>query len=165
MAASEQIDAIDGWIYGYEAQPARHGCFGYLVSTVGTATVTTWGDRQMKQDNEDVLCKVYDEAAGGWRYWDYFFDVAGKRNAPPSEPAAGNVPGLAAENVTAMAYNDHAEKMYLTVGDRASIWGNRLTGYDVFAINYPDYAWGGIVWHGPDHGWDHGIDAIEWNGP
>ncbi len=165
VSAGELIDAIDGWTYGYEADPIYRGCFGYPISTVGTATFTTWGDRWVKQDNEDVFCKVYDEAAGGWRYWDFFFDVAGKRNAPPTEPAPGNVPGLAGQNVNAMAYNDPVDKFYLTVSDRATIWDQRLTWYDIFAINYPDYTWGGILWHGPDHGWDFGIDAIEWNGP
>ncbi len=122
----------------------------------------------MRQSNNDVFCKVYDEANGGWRPYDYFFDVKdwGRQlNAPATEPAPGVIPGMPRENVTALAYDDPSDTMYLTIQRSGTIWGNHVTQRDIFAINYPDYSWGGVVWHGPDHGWNYGIDAIEWNGP
>lgn len=159
--AAERVDAIDGFTRGIESDPLMRGCFGYPVSTVGIIGVTgPFG--LMKQDDEDIFCKVYNPNAGGWGRWDWFFDVKGKFNAPASEPAPGNVPGLAAKDVFAMAYNDKDEKVYLTILQGGPIHGNATTQKDIFALNYPSYAWDGFVFKGPDHGWNYNIDAIEY---
>ena len=152
--AAEKLDAIDGWVNGYNR------CYGFPVSTAGVASVTGWLGT-MKQDDEDVFCKVYN---GAWQPYDWFFDVKGVNNAPATEPLPGRVPGLAAEDVVAMAYDDTRNVMYLTIAGTGTIWGHRVTQKDIFAINYPSYSWGGIVWHGPDHGWNYNIDAIELKG-
>lgn len=160
----ERLDGLDGWVYGYETDPNGHGCFGYPISTMGNTRVQTWGSRVLKQGDEDVFCKVYDDASGGWRPFDYFFDVKGLWNAPPSEPAPGQVRGLARRDVTALAYDDTDDRMYLTIRGNGLVSGSRVTQRDIFRVDYPSYKWGGVVWHGPDHGWRYAIDAIELNG-
>ena len=161
--SGEKLDAIEGFTMGIESDPAYRGCFGFPVSTTGVATVNgPFG--AMKQDDEDVFCKVYNPNYGGWQHWDWFFDVDGKFDAPASEPAPGNIPGLAGEDVYAMAYNDISETIYLTILGNGKIAGHNVTQKDIFAINYPSYTWGGYVWRGPQHGWNYNIDAIEYNG-
>ena len=152
--SGEKLDGIDGWTNGYDR------CYGYPVSTAGVATITGWLGT-MKQDDEDVFCKGYN---GAWQPYDWFFDVNGKFDAPASEPAPGNVTGLAGEDVFALAYNNNTNEMYLTILGNGKIAGHKVTQKDIFAINYPGYTWGGVVWHGPDHGWNYNIDAIELNG-
>lgn len=164
VTAGERIDGLDGWVFGYEKDPIKYGCFGFPVSTVGVARVKGWGNLTILQDNEDVFCKVYDEANGGWRPWDWFFDVDGWRDQPSQTVTPGNVPGLAAKNVFALSYDDPDDLMYLTVRGNAEIHGHAVTQKDIFAIKFPSYEWGGIVWSGPDHGWDYLIDAFEWDG-
>lgn len=155
---AEKLDGIDGWVNGNDS------CYGFPVSTAGPAQVTSWGEVVVRADNEDIFCKVYNN--GNWEPWRYFFDVLGNRNAPRWwVPAAVRVQGLARENVFALAYDDKDDVMYLTIQGRGNILGNTVTQSDIFAINYPSYTWGGLAWHGPDHGWDYKIDAIEWNGP
>jgi hypothetical protein len=162
--AGERLDGLDGWVFGYQADPTKYGCFGFPVSTVGIVRVDGWGNLKVVQDNEDVFCKVYDEAAGGWRPWDWFFDVDGSRNQPPNEGTAGDVPGLAGRNVFALSYNDPEDIMYLTIRGSGEIDGHEVTQMDIFAIDFPSYEWAGILWHGPDHGWNYKIDAFEWDG-
>ena len=162
--AGERLDGLDGWVFGYQTDPTKYGCFGFPVSTVGIVRVDGWGNLKVVQDNEDVFCKVYDEANGGWRPWDWFFDVKGSRNQPPNEGTAGDVPGLAGRNVFALSYNDPEDIMYLTIRGSGEIDGHAVTQMDIFAIDFPSYEWAGILWHGPDHGWNYKIDAFEWDG-
>ncbi len=150
---AEKLDAIDGWVNGYDR------CYGYPVSTSGVANVTGWLGT-MKQDDEDVFCKVYN---GSWQPYDWFFDVKGKNTAPAGEPAAGRVAGLPGEDVTAMAYDNDTDTMYLTILGTGNILGHAVSQKDIFAINYPSYTWGGVIWHGPDHGWNYNIDAFDYN--
>lgn len=63
-----------------------------------------------------------------------------------------------------MAYDDVNDKIYLVIQGTGKIHGHPVTQKDIFALNYPSYSWAGIVWHGPDHGWNYNIDAIELNG-
>ncbi len=151
--AAEKLDAIDGWVNGYNR------CYGFPVSTSGVAIVTGWLGT-MKQDDEDIFCKVYNN---GWQPYDWFFDIKGKNNAPASEPAAVRVSGMPGEDVTALAYDDDTDKMYLTIQGSGNILGHAVNQKDIFALNYPSYSWGGLVWHGPDHGWNYNIDAFEYN--
>ena len=155
--ATEKLDAIENWVNG-----SGH-CYGFPVSTVGVAEVPGIVSTVLiKSDDEDIFCKVYN---GSWQHWTYFFDVKGKRNAPKWwVPAAVPVPGMPREDVFALAYNDDTDVMYLTIQGTGNIMGHAVTQKDIFAINYPGYTWGGVVWHGPDHGWNYNIDAIELNG-
>lgn len=156
---SEILDAIDGWTNGFDR------CYGPPISTTGVAIVTGWIG-ELKQDDEDVFCKVYDSSAGGWRPYDWFFDIKGKNNAPASEPKPGIVPGLSGEDVIAIAYNDDRDRMFLTIQGTGTIYNHPVSQSDIFAINYPTYSWAGIHWNGPEHGLEakYKIDAIELNG-
>ena len=151
----EKVDAIDGWVRG------NGRCSGFPMSTVGAAAVPTWGGRVLRQDDEDVMCKAFN---GNWQPWNAFFDVDGVHDAPSGEPLPGQIPGLAGEDVIAMAYDDAHDVIFLVIQGTGTIWGHPVTQKDIFAINYPGYTWGGIVWHGPDHGWNYNIDAIESGG-
>lgn len=154
--AGEKLDAIDGWVNGNDS------CYGFPVSTTGIANVPSWNTHIVKQDDEDVFCKVYD---GTWQPWRYFFDVKGKNNAPKWWVTAPHpVIGLPREDVIALAYNDTRDQLFMTIQGVGTILGQGVTQKDIFAINYPDYTWGGIVWHGPEHGWGYNIDAFEYNG-
>ena len=159
--STEKLDAIEGFTEGIRSNPAYQGCFGFPVSTVGVATVDgPFGP--MKQDDEDIFCKVYNPDAGGWQHWDWFFDVNGKFDRPVTETPPGTVRGLPVEDVTAMAYDDDRDVIYLTIQGSGTVLGHVVTQKDIFALNYPSYTWAGIVWHGPDHGWNYNIDAFDW---
>ena len=161
--SGEKLDAIEGFTMGIESDPLYRGCFGFPVSTVNVATVNgPFG--AMKQDDEDIFCKVYNPDYGGWQNWDWFFDVNGKFDAPASEPAPGNVAGLAGKLVHPILLDAAVETMYLTILGTGKIAGHKVTQKDIFAINYPSYTWGGYVWRGAQHGWNYNIDAIEFNG-
>ena len=153
--APEKIDAIDGFINGYDR------CNGFPVSTVGVANLPgPFGP--MKQDDEDVFCIVYNPNFGGWQNWDWFFDVDGKNDAPPSEPPPGDIPyWLFQEDVIGMAYNDNTDVMYLTILGNGNIYGSTMDQTDIFSISYPSYTEGSFVWRGPSHGWIYNIDAFE----
>lgn len=158
--AGERLDAIDASVAvpGYADYE-----YDFIVSTEGAARGEVWSDH-MKHDNEDVFGLIEDW--GGSFDWYRFFDVKGVRDARPVElTAPGPVPGLPQRNVFAMAYDDTAGVMYLTIRGSAIIHQYHYVDQtDVFAINYPSYTWGGVLWHGPEHGWNYKIDAIEWNG-
>lgn len=159
----ERIDALDGFTMGIESDPRIRGCFGFPVSTSGLASVTgPFG--LMRQDDEDIFCKVYNPNHGGFQGWDWFFDVDGLRDAPSSEPAAGDIPGLAEKDVYAMSYNDTTEMMYLSIRRGGEVKGRYVSQKEIFAIDYPGYTWGGVVWSGPEHGWNYNIDAFEFSG-
>ena len=67
-AASEKLDAIDGWVFGDVSDSGGFGpCYGYPVSTVGNAKVTSWQNQRLVQRDGSVFCKVYDDQNGGWR--------------------------------------------------------------------------------------------------
>ncbi len=138
---STSAEKIDAWDSGGGA-----GCFGDAVSTVGAAAVTTWWGSVMKQPDENVFCWRWDHQG-----WDYFFN--GK-----------SVSGLAIEDVNAMAWDGSHGRLLLNILGNGSVMGHAVTQKDIFAINYPGYTWGGVAWHGPDHGWNYNIDAIEWTG-
>jgi hypothetical protein len=155
--AGERLDAIDAEVGadGHE--------YDFIVSTEGVARGDTWSN-YMKHDKEDVFGLIEDWGGAFDMY--RFFDVKGTRNAVPAElTAPGIVPGLSHRNVFAMAYDDTAGVMYLTIRGSGEIYEQHaVSQMDVFAINYPSYTWGEVIWHGPDHGWNYKIDAIEFSG-
>ena len=116
-----------------------------FLSTTGTATVPYYMGYNIKFKDEDLGCWYADDE------WLYGFE-------------SRKVTGLPVEDVFAAAYDEAADKMYLTILGSGKIAGHKVTQKDIFVINYPAYTWGGVVWHGPDHGWNYNIDAIELNG-
>lgn len=154
--AGEALDAIDGWVNGNDS------CYGFPISITGIVNVPSWNNFVVRADDEDVICKVYN---GNWEPWRYFFDVKGNKNAPDWwVPNSVKLPGLPREDVIALAYDDTTDVMYMTIQGRGTVLGHVVTQKDIFAINYPGYTWGGVVWHGPDHGWNYNIDAFEFSG-
>lgn len=157
--AGERLDAIDADV----TMPGQ--AYDFLVSTEGVARSNEWSGNQ-KHDNEDVFGLLEDWEVEDSFDWYRFFDVKGIRNALPAElTAPGNVPGLNGRNVYGMAFDDTAGVMYLTIRGSSIIHQiNYVSQMDVFSINYPSYTWGEVIWHGPDHGWNYKIDAIEYSG-
>ncbi|CUS05792.1 exported protein of unknown function [Candidatus Promineifilum breve] len=153
----ERLDGIDGRVDVGQQE------YDLIVSTEGVARGDPWSG-PMKHDNEDVFGLIEDW--GGSFDWYRFFDVKGIRNAQPAElTAAVSVPGLRERNVFGLAYDDSDGVMYLTIRGSAYIHQHHhVTQTDVFAINYPSYTWGGVIWRGTEHGWNYKIDAIELNG-
>ena len=77
--------------------------------------------------------------------------------------------GLAVEDVIAAEYDSQNdldpdnELLYLTIAGVGNVLGHRVTQKDIFRLLYVDdwMNWEGIVWHGPDHGWNYNIDAFD----
>lgn len=115
------------------------------LSTTGTATVPFYMGNNIKFKDEDLGCWYADD--------EWLFGFEGNR-----------VPGLPIKDVIAAAYDEGSNQMYLVIQGKGNVLGHQVTQKDIFAINMADYSWGGIVWHGPDYGWNYNIDAIEWNG-
>lgn len=142
--SAEKLDAlVEG---GYDR---------FWVSTVGAAAVPYYGGSAgtLKPKDEDVFIWRGD---GNDEWWQDFW--------------AQYVTGLAAEDVNAAAFNSVDNLMYLNILGKGKIFGHTVTQKDIFAITYTpqsgntNYTWGGLVWHGPDHGWNYNIDAIELSG-
>ena len=72
--------------------------------------------------------------------------------------------GLAAEDVYAMSYYAPYNDMYLTILGTGRIARNPVNQKDIFRIDLPGHTWGGLVWRGPDHGWNYNIDAFDYPG-
>lgn len=175
----EKLDAIDGWVFG---DTSSYPCYGFPVSTVGNMNVLTWNDERLATQYDGALtCKVYDDMNGGWRPWDdwlpqSFFGAS--RTAYPEF------------DIVAFSWNDARDwydgplfavstpsgtfrDLVTWVNDDGSGWEydwieTRVTEKDIWTY-MPDRApydvLHEIIWHGPDHGWNYKIDAIEWNGP
>ena len=158
--AAEKPDAID-W-------PAWNGNARLRVSTTGKATVPGAG----------VTVKLFDEDVGLWNIsngqWSLDFD--GSREGW----------GLAAEDVTAMSYGEVWEDYYEMPPDMPAMLVDSYLVRFYFLVlqgtatvnDYPlpinvtqkDIArytdvegdtYFHLVWHGPDHGWNYNIDAID----
>ena len=124
------------------------------LSTAG-AVNSTYPNEIVLAD-EDVGLYTWPGIGGG--YWERFFDGNG-------------VDGLAVEDVVAM---DLAEKgsydswMMLVIQGSGVVGENRLrvTQKDIFLVGRmhgpPDSPWNAeLFWHGPAHGWNYNIDAID----
>ena len=140
--SGEKLDALDGYAEWGDT------CLGYPVSTVGAAVVFTWQNALLRAADEDLFCT--NEYLGG-HPWNSFFD-------------GSRVTGLATEDIIAMSAWAYTPNIYLTILGNGRILGHPVTQKDIFRINFPAYTWGGIAWHGPDHGWNYNIDAIEYPG-
>ena len=144
--AGAKIDALD-W-------PTWQGITRMYLSTAG-AVNSTYPNEIVLAD-EDVGLYTWPGIGGG--YWERFFDGNG-------------VDGLAVEDVVAM---DLAEKgsydswMMLVIQGSGVVGENRLrvTQKDIFLVGRmhgpPDSPWNAeLFWHGPAHGWNYNIDAID----
>ena len=141
--AGEKIDAFDGF-KGYGA------CYGDAVSTTGAASVPdySFGYTVYAQD-EDLLCREYEDDDYTPAWWALGFD-------------GSNARGLKGEDVVAVATANRT--FFLTILGSGKIHGHAVNQKDIFAINLPNYTWGGYMWRGSQHGWNYNIDAFEFNG-
>lgn len=143
--AGEKIDAIastNNWLPGD------------LVSTTGTAKVfddILFPNNIVTAQDEDLLEREYEDDDYAPEYWNLFFDGT-------------SVPGLKGEDVCAAAFDGSVARIYLTILGNGIVRKNRVSQKDIFALNYPSLTWGGVIWHGPAHGWNYNIDAFDIGG-
>ncbi len=107
----------------------------------------------MKLADEDIFYSGFSYNASSW-YNQMEFD-------------GSTVKGMGVEDVFAADYNVSASYMYLTILGNGKIMGHPVTQKDIFQIEWDGTWkwWNGIVWHGPDHGWNYNIDAFDYPGP
>jgi hypothetical protein len=174
---SEKIDAIDGWVSGanYGSTP----CNGLPISTVGNAKVLTWENEDLATQKDDALfCLKYDELIDGWGPWVEWMPTGW------SLAEENTFPDM---DIVAVALDDtrRYDSLYVVSSPSGSFWdlvqwvnsdgsGWEHDWYEVgvtqkdiwyFRPQYwLDDVTHVVAWHGPDHGWDYDIDAIEWNG-
>ena len=133
--SAEKIDAVS------QVSGMRLGayCMQGEISTVGSGSAPgsfSWRD-------EDLACMWPDQDGGS-------FD-------------GSIVPGLGAEDVIAVSSETFGSyRYYMTILGTGRIGGVNVSQKDIFAITNGSFA--GVVWHGPDHGWNYNIDAIEYSG-
>ena len=89
---------------------------------------------------------VADEDISNLGYGDLYFD-------------GSLVPGLAAEDVCAADYTWGT--YYLTILGNGVIDGLNVTQKDIFTVSSSTMRLTGLVWHGPDHGFNYPIDAFD----
>lgn len=149
--ATEKPDALAMWSW---SDDVGNWTADLYFSTVGAAVVPKSGGGILKSADEDVY------RSGTWQghppAWENAMEMDGS-----------TIPGLAAEDVFAADYNQETGLMYLTILGAGIIDGYAVTQKDIFMVDYAlQGAWDyeGIVWHGPDHGWNYNIDAFDWPG-
>ena len=158
--AAEKPDAIE-W-------PAWNGNTQLRVSTTGKATVAGTGG----------TLRLADEDVGLWRLsdgkWSLDFD------------GSIDYVGIAPEDVIALSYGERQyssdsygafeETNFLVFQGTARVTtesdivdGNEpidVTQKDIVeaekVVHYGDYRYVSVAWHGPDHGWNYNIDAIDY---
>jgi hypothetical protein len=145
----EKIDAISLDGHNWDGGPGD--TLDLYVSTVGTASVPKPGGGILKPADEDVFLNQMTTESNPWFNKYQFFD-------------GSRVAGLAVEDIVAMEYDRTPSTMFLTILGPGRIAGHPVTQKDIFAISMPGHTWGGVVWHGPDHGWNYNIDAIDYPG-
>ena len=140
--STEKVDAISVKDYWNTSSQV----IWRYISTVGTASVPKQGGGVLKPADEDVFL-ITENAATGWTN-SAFFD-------------GSRVPGLAGEDVCAATYRTADNLLLLTIVGTGNIAGHPVSQKDIFWINPSSQTWGGIAWHGPDHGWNYSLDAID----
>jgi hypothetical protein len=131
---------------------------GWPLSTVGTAGLRLSSGKFRAKDE------------------DLFIPVSRGEDVWPEVMIGSSIPGLAAEDVVAAAAEHRGYSGYypsgffLTIKGSGNIDGTRVTQKDIFVVNHDSsggnadpwgVTFGGVVWHGPDHGWNYNIDAID----
>lgn len=110
----------------------------YFVSTEGTATFASGQT-------------VRDEDISNFPYGFLSFD-------------GSRLPGLGTQDVFAAdegGWPSPTAGHYLTILGSGRVGGQRVTQKDIFVVPWWTYQMGGIVWHGPDHGFKYDIDAFD----
>ena len=149
--ASEKLDALAMWSW---SDGVGNWTADLYFSTVGAAAVPRSGGGVLKLADEDVYRSWTDQ--GHAPYWENFAEMDGS-----------TIYGLAGEDVFAADYDQETGLTYLTILGTGNIGGQAVTQKDIFMAQYAlEGAWEyeGIVWHGPDHGWNYNIDAFDWPG-
>jgi len=146
---SEKLDALD--MYSSSWSPNDYYT-SLNFSTVGAASVPQYGGGILRSPDEDMF-----RSGSGSSHpttWDNFKDFDGS-----------TVNGLASEDVYAADFG-YATGLYLTIFGNGNILGYPVTQKDIFFLRgqWVPSEWGGIVWHGPDWGWNYNIDAFDWPG-
>lgn len=148
----EKIDALgryDSWYSPYQ----NDNCLGWSISTINSSKVTHNG-KNLNFRDEDIACLADDPA------WNWFQLLKGSR-----------IPGLAAEDIVALSANSVLgmnDSYNVTIEGGGWIAGQRyVTQKDIFCVQErsgpgPSNGWCGLVWHGPDHGWNYDIDAFDY---
>jgi len=147
--ASEKIDAFTcvGYYPETDEPDGRYECSWDMVSTIGAAKVEdSWF--YMKWQDEDLTCLTHEDLT-----WSQCVDGT-------------QMPGLASEDIYAASVPDNNSNVLVTILGSGNISGHIVTQKDIFEIRRwpPPATWVGLAWHGPDHGWNYNIDAIEWVG-
>lgn len=152
--AAEKLDALaihdsDWWSFVF-------------FSTTGAAAVPESDDTPtiVKLADEDVLTSFAIREAPLWE------------NTRVVDGSV--VTGLGVEDVFAADLGPAVEwdltlDAYLTILGSGTILGHKVTQKDIFALHrgedWNDWNhWNGLVWHGPDWGWNYNIDAFDWPG-
>ena len=157
--SAEKLDAID-W-------PNWSGRTRLFASTTGTAKVTKPSGAVLKLADEDVGLW----SASASEKWAHELDLT----------TVTGLSGASAGDVIALSKTVSSEWMWygtmfgdwsyhLVVQGASTCGGDRVTQKDIISVRYAvdgeDLDLGlycaGIAWHGPDHGWNYNIDAIEW---
>lgn len=161
MTTAEKIDAID-W-------PTWSGMTRLYVSTMGKAIVPGGSGTNVRLPDEDIGLWTI-QGGGNPQKWEMFGD-------------GSLTPGLAVEDVIAashmnavdtvdLTWTDYYDYQYMVIQGTARCGTptlTTLTQKDIFTngtikdfIDDPEVLSCHLAWHGPDHGWNYNIDAIDW---
>lgn len=161
--AAEKIDAID-W-------PTWEGYTRLFVSTAGAARVYGGPATTLKLADEDIGLWMNDPADEFMPRWSLFFD---------GSPAHWG--GLAKKDIVAMSviqstsmdgFCDLCIEHYIVIQGTAVLnfggYTLSVTQKDIVNFYYEEYEYpydsdydAYLAWHGPDHGWNYNIDAIQY---
>jgi hypothetical protein len=146
--SGEKLDALDM----ISSPGGQNWWVDLFFSTTGAGSVPYWGG-VLKLADEDIF---YSTTQNGWGYWENQMEFDGS-----------TVTGMAVEDVIAADYNVSAIQMRMTILGNGRVMGHPVTQKDIFEIEWDGTWkwWNGIVWHGPDHGWNYNIDAFDYPGP
>lgn len=145
--SGEKLDALDLVITS--SDPSDYWVDVYL-GTTGAGVVPIWGGGTFKLADEDLF---YSTTKVGWGHWENHMAFDGS-----------TVTGMGVEDVIAVDYGWANEVMRMTILGNGRILGHPVTEKDIFEIDTYWNDWNGIVWHGPDHGWNYNIDAFDYPG-
>jgi len=122
------------------------------VSTVGAGSVPNAGGGTLRFADEDMIRSYTQRGLG---YWTNYMDFDGS-----------TVTGMAVEDIYASDVQRPRYDWYVTILGNGRIQGHPVTQKDIFRLTYPigGWYWDGLVWHGPDYGWNYNIDAFDWPG-
>lgn len=142
----EKIDGIGSW--DMVGLPNGTGTEGFGISTVGKAIVEN--GLVLQDEDIGILERWYNLQ---WTGWSQALD-------------GSSFPGMGVEDVFALSLGYEGDHWHVVILGNGNIAGHRVTQKDIFEVCPSDaYCsfWQGM-WHGPDHGWNYNIDAIEYTG-